>query len=145
VSRAAESIRTRLRVRSGWEAANSVATSAASPADDGRLLHVGRVQDGAELVGPLFDGGHVRDRNWVGQAGAALIEDEHPTERSQPRQEPPDPVMLPSLFDMVRPVPRPYEINGPLAANLTGDVAVAATNVLRTVRLQETLHATSLI
>ena len=100
-------------------------------------MHFRRVEDRSDLVGPSLDRCHVGDRDRIRQAGAPLVEHEHPCEALKPSEKRPKLVVLSGVLELIRPVAHHREIEGTVAANLVRDVAVTTAHVASTTRLHD--------
>ena len=71
-----------------------------------------------------------RSRDRIGQAGAALVEENQAREGRQPAEKPRERRLLPEIFEVRHPAHDEDEIDRAVAADLVGDVHVTAARVL---------------
>src|SRR5215210_40764 len=100
-------------------------------AEQGGVLGADRVHDGANVVHPLLERRQLIVGDVVGEAGAALVEQDQARERREPPEEARQLRLLPHELDVRDPAGNVDEIERPLAHDLVGDVDVAASGVAR--------------
>ena len=97
-------------------------------AEEHRTPRAHRIEHRAHVVHALFERREIADA--IGQPGSALVEEDQPRERRQPAEEPRERRLLPEILEVRHPSHHEHEIDGTCAADLVGDVHVAAACVL---------------
>ena len=94
-------------------------------------LGADRVHHGAHVVHARLQVGQAIGRDPVGEARAALVEEDEPPHRSEPPVEAGELRVLPAGLEGADPAVHEHEVERPLADDLVGDPDVAAARVAR--------------
>jgi hypothetical protein len=90
-----------------------------------------RVHHCPDVVHPLLERRQTVERDGVGHARAALVEQDQPGERCESIEEPREARLLPDVLDVRDPTMDEYEVLRSIADNLISDVQLAAARVSR--------------
>jgi hypothetical protein len=99
--------------------------------DQCHLLGAGGVDHRPHIVHPLLERRELVQRDRVRHAGAPLVEQNQPAERSEACQEASVVRLFPLPFDMIQPVADEDHINGAVAGYLVRDVPLFGVRVPR--------------
>jgi len=94
-----------------------------------RPVAAGRIQDGAQVVGTAFQGGHSIDG--VRQTGAELVVQNHPCERRQFADERRPTWIAPEQIDVREPARNNHQVRRTVPHDLIGEVSFRALCVAR--------------
>jgi hypothetical protein len=97
-------------------------------AEDGRPFDALRIHHCAGVVDPLFDRRRLGDG--VGEAGAALVEDQHPSESREPAHELAVSRVLPCDIEVGEDARDVDQVDRAVADHLVGDAELPALRVL---------------
>ena len=113
----------------GGEQCGQIATF--GKAEERGALRAGGVHHRADVVHPLFVRRQLRVGHAIGEARAALVENDQTREGGQPLEEARPRRLLPRQLDVRHPAGDEDQIQRPFADDLVGDVDVAALRVSR--------------
>ena len=102
--------------------------ASANAVQDG-VLRTHLIHNGADVVHPQVEGGHLAQGDWVRDAATPLVEADQPAERGEPLEERGEIRLVPLHLDRVPELGSEHDVDWPVADDLIGDVDVTGLRV----------------